>query len=79
MPKPSTNQRAPSTLRLHVDSGQPSPVSQVPAKPRAARPRPVTAENSGESGHRPESTSPTTTPAPPRTSRVAACRPVAVA
>ena len=44
----------------------PRPPGRSPWKPRGCRPRPGTPANSGLSGHRPESITPTTTPDPPR-------------
>ena len=65
-PKPSTNQRAPTTLRLQSEADQPSASLQAPVKPRGSAPSPGTSAKAGESGAMPESTTPTTTPAPPR-------------
>ena len=53
-------------MRLHVSADQSSPTSHVPRKPSARRPSPGMPAKSGDSGASPESTTPTTTPAPPR-------------
>ena len=71
-PKPSTYQRAPTILRVQSSAVQPSPSAHAPAKPSGSAPRPGTSANAGDSGAMPESTTPITTPAPPRRRGLAA-------
>ena len=65
-PKPSTNHRAATTLASQSSASQPSPVWQLPEKPRGSLPSGTAAANSGLSGASPVSITPTTVPAPPR-------------
>ena len=65
-PKPSTNQRAPTILRVQSSAVQPSPSAHAPANSCGSGPRPGTSAKAGDSVAMPESTTPITTPAPPR-------------
>lgn len=71
-PKPSTYQRAPTILRVQSSGVQPSPSTHAPANASGSAPRPGTSANAGDSGAIPESTTPITTPAPPRRRGLAA-------